>query len=397
MLIPVLKRLLFVDDEPLIRELYGTLGATLGKGHEIHTAASAGEALNLLDEKNFEVVVSDLAMPEMDGIEFLNEVVRAYPQSARIVISGFADRMKVAECLTVGHRFFSKPFNLNGLSVLLRRICQYSYLVSNDRIRRMVCGTGALPTPPETYMRLRELVASPYAHIDEISAVIEEDAGFSTKLLQIVNSAQFGIGRQIVAPSEAVQIAGLEIIKALMICTQVFGFYERQGSRPAAFKDLWRHSVNTAVAARKVAMVEGLSTEAADECFFAGLLHDIGKLILAANAEREYAVAMELAAKASLPLDQAEMGLFTSTHAHVGAYLLALWGVPDSVITAVELHHSLDPNRITKFDAAIAVHVAQNLELGGARKKLLNMALLEKLGLTDRLAIWEKAIAAPNN
>ena len=396
MIILVLKRLLFVDDEPLIRELYGTLGSTLGKGHEVHTAASAGEALDLLDEKNFDVVVSDLAMPEMDGIEFLSEVVRGYPQSARIVISGFADRLKVAECLTVGHRFFTKPFNLNGLSVLLRRICQYSYLVSNDRVRKMVCGTGALPTPPETYIRLRELVASPYAHIDDISAIVEEDPGLSTKLLHIVNSAQFGIGRQIVAPSEAVQIAGIEIIKALILSAQVFGFYERQNFNRGAFKDLWAHSVNTAIAARKLAILEGLPTDAAEECFFAGLLHDIGKLILAANAEREYSVAMELAAKASLPIEQAEMGLFSSTHAHVGAYLLALWGVPDSVITAVELHHTLDGNRISGFDTAVAVHVAQNLEPGGARKKLLNTSLLEKLGVMDRLPVWEEAIAAPN-
>jgi putative nucleotidyltransferase with HDIG domain len=395
MIIPVLKRLLFVDDEPLIRELYGTLGATLGKGHEVHTAGSAVEALDLLDEKNFDVVVSDLTMPEMDGIEFLNEVVRAYPQSARIVISGFADRLKVAECLTVGHRFFTKPFNLNGLSVLLRRICQYSYLVSNDRVRKMVCGTGALPTPPETYVRLRELVASPYAHIDDISAIVEEDPGLSTKLLHIVNSAQFGIGRQVVAPSEAVQIAGVEIIKALMLSSQAFSFYERHSYTQTAFKGLWTHSVNTAIAARKLAIVEGLPVEAAEECFFAGLLHDIGKLILAANAEREYSVAMELAAKASLPIEQAEMGLFSSTHAHVGAYLLALWGVPESVITAVELHHTLDPDRIAGFDTAVAVHVAQNLELGGARKKLLNTALLEKLGLMDRLPVWEEAIAAP--
>jgi len=304
--------------------------------------------------------------------------------------------LKVAECLTVGHRFFTKPFNLNGLSVLLRRICQYSYLVSNDRVRKMVCGTGALPTPPETYVRLRELVASPYAHIDDISAIVEEDPGLSTKLLHIVNSAQFGIGRQIVAPSEAVQIAGIEIIKALILSAQVFGFYERQNFNRGAFKDLWAHSVNTAIAARKLAILEGLPTDAAEECFFAGLLHDIGKLILAANAEREYSVAMELAAKASLPIEQAEMGLFSSTHAHVGAYLLALWGVPDSVITAVELHHTLDGNRISGFDTAVAVHVAQNLEPGGARKKLLNTSLLEKLGVMDRLPVWEEAIAAPN-
>src|SRR4051812_25962294 len=96
------KRLLFVDDEPLIRELYASLGTVLGAHHEIRTAADGREALQLIKEKPFDVIVSDLAMPNMDGVQFLSEVVEQHPESARIIISGFADRVKVAECLTVG-------------------------------------------------------------------------------------------------------------------------------------------------------------------------------------------------------------------------------------------------------------------------------------------------------
>jgi putative nucleotidyltransferase with HDIG domain len=386
------KRLLFVDDEPLMRELYSTLEGVLGNGHEVHTASNGLEALDLVREKSFDVIVSDLAMPEMDGLEFLNEVVRTYPESARIIISGFADRIRIAECLTVGHRYFSKPFNVRVLATLLKRVCQYGYLVQNDRIRRAVCGTGALPTPPETYLKLSELLNSPDCDIADIARVVEQDPGLTTKLLHLVNSAQFGIARQIVTPEEAVQILGVEILRALMLGIQAFNFYENKPFIRASFKDLWSHSLRTAVSARKVARASGLKNELAEECFLAGLLHDIGKLILAANAEPEYKMVFDLTSKASIPLAKAEMGIFGSTHAQVGAYLLALWGLPDSVVRAVENHHLLDGVH-EKLTPALVVHIAQTVDPRFNRRDELRADLIEQLGLAGSISDWEEALA----
>lgn len=386
------KRLLFVDDEPVIRELYQTLGIVLGDGHEICTAGSGEEALALMTEKHFDVVVSDLAMPEMDGLEFFNEVVHTYPEAARIVISGFADRLKVAECLTVGHRFFNKPFNFKSLAALLKRICQYSYLIQSEKIRAIVCGSGALPTPPETYVRLTDALSSPYTDIDEIGKIVEQDPGLSTKLLHIVNSAQFGISRQIVTPSEAVQIMGIEVLRALMLGVQAFSFYDAKPFAKSAFKDLWAHSLRVAVSARKIAVAEGFSTERCEECFLAGLMHDIGKLVLAANAETEYKMVLDLAQKTSLPLDQAEKGIFASTHAQIGAYLLALWGVPDCVVTAVEMHHSIETLAGDTFTPAHAIHAAQYLDPQAGRQELFCLPAFQKLGLEERIPSWEEAL-----
>jgi len=391
------KRLLFVDDEPVIRELYETLGTILGQGHEVVTASGGEEALKLMRESQFDVVVSDLAMPEMDGLEFFNQVVRSNPEAARIVISGFADRMKVAECLTVGHRFFNKPFNFKLLAGLLKRICQYSYLVNNDRVRSIICGTGALPTPPETYVRLSEALSSPYSDIDEIGRIVEQDPGLTTKLIHIVNSAQFGISRQIVTPNEAVQIMGIEVLRALMLGVQAFSFFDNKPFAKNAFKDLWKHSLATAMGARRIAAAEGMPTDKCEECFLAGLLHDIGKLVLAANAEAEYRLVLELAEKSVIPIDQAEMGIFGSTHAQVGAYLLALWGVPDGVIHAVETHHNLDNAKMEEFAPPLAIHAAQHLDPTANRKETLNVELIEKLGLKERISVWEEVLEQQEN
>jgi len=346
------KRLLFVDDEPVLRELYLSLGQNLGYGHEVHAVANGSEALKLLSQSSFDVIVSDLAMPGTDGIEFLNEVAEDFPESARIVVSGFADHLKIAECLTIGHRFFSKPLNFQTLASLLKRICRYSYLVSDERVRRMVCGNAALPTPPETYLRITETLHSPYSDLEEVGKIVEQDAGLSTKLLHIVNSAQFGISRQIVTPAEAVQILGLEVLKALMLGVKAFSYYDENPFIRTTFKDLWNHSLKIAVGSRKLAVMEKLSAEAC------------------------------------------EVGIFGCTHAQIGAYLLALWGVPDYVIRAIEHHHSLEHAKIPEFNALLAVHLAQNLQPG--RKRQLDMALLRKLGLENRIPEWEHALSVEN-
>jgi putative nucleotidyltransferase with HDIG domain len=387
------KRLLFVDDEPLMRDLYATLEGVLGYGHEVYTAKSGVEALEMVRDKSFDVIVSDLAMPEMDGLEFLGEVVRTYPESARIIISGFADRMRIAECLTVGHRYFNKPFNVRTLATLLKRVCQYSYLISNERIRRVVCGTGALPTPPDTYLRLTDLLNSPYCDIGDITKVVEQDPGLTTKLLHLVNSAQFGITRQIVTPSEAVQLLGIDILRALMLGIQAFNFYDGKPFIRTIFTDLWNHSLRTAVNARKLARAECMTTEAAEECFLTGLLHDIGKLVLAANAEEEYRLVFDLVSKTCVPLEQAENGIFGSSHAQVGAYLLALWGLPESVVRAVEHHHTLE-GLPQEFSPSLAVHIAQALDPVAPRKSYLRMDLLEQRKLQKRIPEWKQVLAA---
>jgi CheY-like chemotaxis protein len=210
------SRILFVDDEPILQDLYGSMEPEL-KDYEVFTANCGQEGLRFLGEHKFDVVVTDLAMPGMDGIEFLSKVVDSQPDSVRIVISGYADQIKIAQCLSVGHRYFNKPCDLPALVTLLRRLAQFRNIVSNPKIRNVIGGLGSLPVASETYLKLSELLGSSYASLDDVAEVVERDPVVTARLLQLVNSALFGFPRRFVSAREAVQFLGTEMLHALVL------------------------------------------------------------------------------------------------------------------------------------------------------------------------------------
>ena len=385
-----MRKVLFVDDDDQTCELYDQLHTYWGIGQEVHTARSGQEALKILDRAKCDVVVSDLIMPDMSGLDFLGTVMENHPETARIVISGHSDHLKAAEALNVAHRYFSKPFRLEVLGTLLEQLSQYHYLLHNERVRRMIYKTGALPVLPATWIKLAELLDSPDTDITDIASIVEQDPGLTSSLLHTVNSAYFGMPRKVVACQEAIQIVGLEVVRGLMMGMKVFGFYEKSPLVKSVFGNIWEHSLKTAVGARKISQVEALEGDQCNVAFTAGLLHDVGKLILAANAEHEYRLAMDLSEKVGTPLEQAELGSFGCTHAQIGAYLFTLWGFPEPVVQAVANHHTLEG--IEVMTPALAIHVAQCLEPGSKRAARLNTELLERLGLTQRIEEWREQL-----
>jgi putative nucleotidyltransferase with HDIG domain len=385
-----MRRVLFVDSDPATREIYGQLRTYWGIGQEVHTAGTAVEATQLLDRFRFDVVITELVLPDLPGLDLLAQVMQTHPESARIVISGNSDKLKAAEALNVAHRFFSKPFSFEVLGSLLEHLSNRDYLLNNERIRCMIFKTGALPVLPSTWVELTRMLDSPDTHIADIAAIVEQDPGLTTRLLHTVNSAYFGIARKVVSCSEGIQIVGLELVRGLMMGIKMFDYYKNSPFVRKVFGRIWDHSLRTAAGARKLSTMEIIPIEQRNVSFTAGLLHDIGKLVLAANAEAEYQQALEIAARDSIPVFRAEQQVFGLSHAQIAAYLFTMWGFPDPVVEAVEKHHSL--HNVDRFSPALAIHVAQCLQRGAEQEKELNMALLERLYLTSRIPAWKDAL-----
>jgi HD-like signal output (HDOD) protein len=354
-------------------------------------------ALAAMAERRFDVVVTDMRMPVMNGAQLLTEIRKRYPMTVRLILSGHADQDLVSQCLGVAHQYISKPCDPDQLKAMIRNACLIGGDRVTDKIKEVLGAIDQLPTMPAVFRELEEALADPEANAQNLGDIIEQDMGMTAKILKIVNSAFFGLRRSISSPQEAVTYLGIDTVKSLVLVNSIFERARPLATRLLGLEDLWRHSLAVATAAKAIALAEGASRAETDMVFVAGVLEDVGILVLAANFPEAYDRAAEVLLAEHVQLTTVEQEEFAVTHAEVGAYLLGLWGIPAPVLEIVNLHHS--PHRIKEpgFHPALAVYAADILvgELGGHplfRTGRFDPITLARLGLADREEAWRQVI-----
>jgi HD-like signal output (HDOD) protein len=219
----------------------------------------------------------------------------------------------------------------------------------------------------------------------------------TAKILQLVNSAFFGLPRQITNPADAVAYLGLATVRALAFSAEIFSRFDPDQCRLFRLETLERHSWNTGLLARRIAHLEKQNNLVLDSCFLAGLMHDIGQLVFATSLGDQYNLVIARAGEKSQPLCIIEQEVFGASHAEVGAYLLGLWGLPNPILEAVAWHHAPEKNPSPQFSAVLAVHVADVLihekQVAYTEVPPPNLALdcLDRAGLSHRLPEWRAA------
>jgi HD-like signal output (HDOD) protein len=391
------KRILFVDDEPLMGDLFRLMFESMKEEWDLYFASSGPEALGLLEKVPCEVVVSDMRMPGMNGAQLLNEVLKRYPKAARIILSGYAERETVAKCVGAVHQFLQKPSDILTLKSTLTRVCALDLFLQDEKLRALVAQMGVLPSLPSLYFRMLQELQSPDASAERIGEIVGMDLAMTAKLLQLVNSAFFGISRKISNPTEAVQFLGVGTVRSLALTIHAFSCFDEGKLAEFSFERIWNHSVTVGVFAKKMSQLEGSESMTADESFIAGLLHDIGKLMLISNMTKDYRGVMSLVQQQKLSVSQAEAKIFGATHAEVGAYLLGLWGLPVPIVEAVALHHHPSTSFNRSFCPMTAVHVSSFLDherSGGTYGEAcppLDLDYLAEIGRRERIDYWRSA------
>jgi HD-like signal output (HDOD) protein len=390
------KRILFVDDEPKILEGLQRILRSMRQEWEMQFAGSGQEALESLSKEPFDVVVSDLRMPGMDGAQLLTEVMRLYPQIARIVLSGSSDQEIVLKSVRIAHQYLAKPCEAETLKSVVMRTCALRELLADDAVRRMVSNMDSIPSLPSLYVEIMEEIQSPNASVQRVGKIISKDMGMITKILQLVNSAFFGLRRHVSSPSQAVSLLGLDTIRALVLSVQIFTQFDSQKPSGLSLERVWKHSFLTGAFAKAIAKEEKQKQVLIDDSFMAGLLHDLGKPILSSNFSEQYGEVQAAAKDRNISLWEAEREIFGTTHSEVGAYLIGLWGLPDSIIEGLAFHHH--PNKCPGqgFSPLLAVHVAnvlQHQENGSEAEAVIPQIdpdYLVKLDMPNRLTVWRE-------
>ncbi len=390
------RRILFVDDEKRVLDGLKRMLRSMRREWDMHFASSAAEALELLRQHSFDVVVSDMRMPGMDGAQFLTEVMNDFPQVARLALSGQADEQLILRSVRPVHQYLSKPCESEALKATIHRVCSLRDRLQCPILSELVSQLKTIPSRPTLYAKIVEELESEEPSIQQVGEIISSDLGMTAKILHMVNSAFFGLRRHVSNPSHAVNLLGLDTVKNLVLSIQVFASFDAHATGGFSIDKLWRHSMNTARFAQRICMTLGLSEGVADDAFGAGMLHDVGKVILATNLPAEYQQVLSFADSEGIPDIEAEQQILGADHAQVGAHLLGLWGLPDPFVEAVAFHHAPKGLADEQITALTAVHVANVLDqriqppLSRGLEQPLDDAHLRLTGIADRIPEFEK-------
>jgi putative nucleotidyltransferase with HDIG domain len=382
---------LFVDDDPLILQGLQRMLRTMRNDWAMSFVESGAKALESMAAEPCEVVVSDMRMPGMNGAELLSQIKERYPKTVRLILSGHADKELILQCVGTAHQFLLKPSDPETIRSAIARASAFNSSVKSEQIRKLIVGMDTIPSIPAVYAEVVELLKKEDVGIDEVGAVISKDLAITAKLLKLVNSAFFGLCRQVSSPSEAAVYLGIDTLKSLVLGVNAFARFDGIKTPGVSIEKIWAHSLEVGAVARKIIESEDAPKGFAEESFVAGLLHDIGKVVMATNLP-DYQKVLTQAAHDKMPLFMAEEQAFGANHADVAGYLLSLWGLPTRVVDAISHHHQLEATAADSLNPMIAVHVADaavHRKMGLVdQESLLRMEFLESMGMNENVNRW---------
>jgi HD-like signal output (HDOD) protein len=379
-----------------------TLQSALAELREVWECVfcSDGEsALKLLAAQPFDAVITNQRLDGMNGAVLLHLAANRFPRAVRFILGNMADQQLVINSIGATHQFISSPWEAEDIIAILHRSLMLDSVLSNAKLRSFAPRLGKMPGIPATYFEILKKVQSPDVSTESIGEIIARDPALTARLLQMANSPACGLSQKVASPLEAVSILGLDAIKSLVLCLQVFRQTPAGGMPSMSLDALWRRSFIVGNMASKIAEIQTGDARLASEAFTAGLLHKVGQIILATNLPQEYGPVIAAASQGARPLREEELARLGVTSDQVGAYLLGLWGLPPGLVEAVGLHSTPGRAGTREFSSLTALHVAVALadeehgSEGGLPAAQLDAEYLALLKLSAQPDEWRKAMA----
>lgn len=388
--------ILFVDDDNDILQGLKRSLRNQRKEWQMFFALSGQEALEVLKQQKIHILISDMRMPEMDGSRLLELVAKSHPEVIRMILSGYSDNEYIIRTAGIAHQFMLKPTNVTHLINNIKRIILLRKYVTNNELFTFIHSLKNLPSMPETYNEMMEKIRLSETSIHDIATIINKDPGMSTKILQLVNSAFFGLGNRISNILDAATLIGLDTIRAMTLSVGIFSQFEQNEIKDPNFsiQNLQYKSFLMANLAKQIAMQMKAPKYIVDDCFMSGLVHEIGLLILQYNFSNEYIKIYDLIEQ-GISRRKAEIEVFGTCHNVIGAYLLGVLGIPEPIVEAVAFHNQPCRSRVKEFCPLVALHIACSITNDGSQQNTTNenckldKEFIEQVGLTNTINEWQ--------
>ena len=356
------RRILFVGEDLLLWEQLQNPFPNEDDRWDVAFAKTGLQALASMSQSPCDAIVADMQLPGMTGAQLLDEVMQRSPMTLRFVRASMADQQAAMKCVGTAHQYLLKPSDVETVGHALTRAFALESWLPSDTVQKLIAQMKKLPSPPSLYFKIVSELQSPDSSTETIGGLVKQDPVLSAKLLQVVNSAVFGLQLQVGSAAEAVMYLGMETTKALVLLAHTFSYFDKVRSAEFSVEKLWKHCVMTGKFAEQISRAEGSPAELVGQSFTAGMLHDIGKLLMAANLPDEFKSALKKAREDNIQFYEAENAVFGANHAELGACLLGIWGLPTPIVEAVALHHYPIRLLTKQFSPVTAVHVANVLD-----------------------------------
>jgi putative nucleotidyltransferase with HDIG domain len=230
-------------------------------------------------------------------------------------------------------------------------------VVTQKNIKQTIEKISSLPSHPVVIERITRLLSNPRTSAEDIGKAMTTDQSLASKALKLVNSAFYGFPGRISTLSHAIVILGFSTIKNIVLTASIFDSFRGKGMDVEGFnlEQLWYHSIACGAAAQAIAKTVGSAEK--EECFIAGLIHDIGKIILFHYLPEDFKNVIVHSRANNILFYESEKALFDTSHDEIGGYLAQCWNLPKNLQDAARFHHQPTPTNDHYMISAI-VHTA---------------------------------------
>ena len=376
-------KIAFVDDEDQILRALRRL--FFGTDYQCVYFNKPKALIEYLETESIDLLITDIRMPEMDGIELMRQVKAMKPEVIRVALSGYTDSRQILTALDSGlaRLYIYKPWDNDELKKLIEGLAVMMHQLRQSHLIQTINEMGSLPTYQKLYKRVVNLIESD-ASAFEIAQAIETDPAIASKLLRIANTVFYGSHTGSV--QQAIMLLGLTNVRQIILTNAIF---DSAKQLPYGQK-LWQHA---AITNKGVAYLYQLRNKKSipPQAGVVGLMHTMGLLFLATMKVKAYGQLLEgvkqnLAKGNPFAFDTLELEVFGATHCEVGLYLLNWWELPFDIIESATHYRNPKIEEIGNTELVaivhlVSYHVFKQLELECFQFPL-NEAFLGKVGIT---------------
>jgi putative nucleotidyltransferase with HDIG domain len=388
---------LFVDADRRVHQSLRRIVVARNLPFDLFSATSSAQARQILSARICDVIVSDANLPDMEGSGLLAQVQERWPMSLRILMTEEGGMRVISSLLASAHQLLTKPATPECLLNTILAALRLRFLLMDSRLREIVHRLEHLPVVPAVYTALTRELQRENCSNQSVAEIVSRDMSLTTAILKVVNTPFFGLSRRVDEPLQAVNILGANLVRGLVLSEGVLRPQDPDMYPGFNTEQLWGHCLLTARCCRAVMRQECPTGPAVEDAFLAGLLHDVGKIVLAEGCPEDYVGILKESQARNVPLALVEAETLGVTHAQIGAYLLGLWGFSESVVIAIAQHHGPVPGSPLSLLSAV-LHVVDvslhdcYVRASGYAPHDLEEQLLDLVGGTDTLQQWKTLV-----